>query len=387
VSKQFLSILFKVKLEPNRYIKMEAINKILAQSIAKVNALDTLYEKKTSKKIGNGMDITSVGSCTASVVYHYLRSTNSKVAKLFLDLHPKIDMHPNFTIKDVVDHWKMKKDKKEVQRYSRNVIAVEFKEKKGKIKLQECGSTVVRKKAFICLSKKRPFTPDEDDLIRTRIEEFGDNVKPGKLAKELCRNSGSVIRRIKVLKSGDMGRKYKLFSLLEDKKILEKVLPNLEEKNLKDIVLHESSIQDLAKDLGRSTASVSNRWTYTLQPWIMRHRAGTLNLDIRQMLVNHLSETYSERESIQWDVVAQRPEFAGHTEISLRGIFTNNILCAVQRHGLNMNIIDISLKQIADGFNRFIAEGKPTKVSEKVRERQIKVIEYYERYVNKEITM
>jgi len=359
---------------------MEAINQILAQSIAKVNALETLYEKKTSRKFGNEVDITSFCPFTASVVYHYLQSVNPEVAKLFLAIFPDIDLHPNFTITDVVDDWKRKEEQKEMQRDWQKVKEDELKEKRGTIKSQECGPRIVRKKASICPSK-RAFTPEEDDLIRIRIEQFGDNVKLGKLAKELGRQSGSVFRRIQILKRGDVRRRHKLFSLLEDEAILEKVLPDLEKKNLKDIVLNESSFKVLAKDIGRTPLSVMKRWTYTLQPWIMQHRAGTLNLDIRQMLINHVSETFSDRESIRWDVVAHRPEFAGHSELILRRIFTDNILPVVLRHDdSKISRLDISLKQIADGFNQYIAECKHRKVSEKVRERQSKVIEYYERF-------
>ena len=77
------------------------------------------------------------------------------------------------------------------------------------------------------------------------------------------------------------------------------------------------------------------RWEYQLRPWLLQHRAGTLNLPISRMLAHHLASNfpnihrYSFRlasgftsftplHSIDWPSVAARGEFAGHTEGSLR---------------------------------------------------------------------
>merc|ERR1719233_1521443 len=83
------------------------------------------------------------------------------------------------------------------------------------------------------------------------------------------------------------------------------------------------SLDDVATALGRlnKVHSPALRWAHFLQPWIMQHYAGTLNLDIRMMLVNHLAETYHTRESIDWDAVASKSEFAGNTTTYLQYAF------------------------------------------------------------------
>merc|ERR1719233_2079493 len=84
------------------------------------------------------------------------------------------------------------------------------------------------------------------------------------------------------------------------------------------------SLDDVATALGRlnKVHSPALRWAHFLQPWIMQHYAGTLNLDIRMMLVNHLAETYHTRESIDWDAVASKSEFAGNTVTNLQYTFS-----------------------------------------------------------------
>lgn len=348
---------------------MEAINLILAQSITKVNAFDTLNKEKISC------------SSTASAVYQYLRTTSPVVADLLLDVNPEIDTSPGFTIEDVVNHWKMKKDQKEVEWDLRKV-----NEENVNTKLQESGCSNVKRVYRFHSLRPRPYTPKEDEIIRSKIEKLGNALRPAELSKELGRPSHSVKRRIKILTenstTGDVRKRSKRFSLLEDELILEKVLPILQNKKLKDIVLQESSFKDLSTAIGRSSpCSVYKRWSCVLQPWIMQYETGTLNFDIRQMLINHLSETYSNRESIRWDIVAKRPEFAGHTEISLRHTFAVDIIGNL-RSVLQGHQADGSLKQTAVSFKEYM-DRKHRGLSESIQKRQFNVIEYYKRFVRK----
>ena len=130
------------------------------------------------------------------------------------------------------------------------------------------------------------------------------------------------------MKCGDARRRNQHYSLAEDEAILERVLPGLHKYKLHNLVLHtDESLENFATALGRPNKGhcVAERWAHCLQPWIMQHYAGTSNLDIRMTLVNHLAENYPNRESIDWEAIAEKSEFAGNTATSLKQALSYNL--------------------------------------------------------------
>jgi len=209
---------------------------------------------------------------------------------------------------------------------------------------------------------------------------MGDDLNIIELAKELGRHKGSVRNRVKKLKSGDVGRKHKSFSLAEDEAIMEKVLPGLQNNKLHELFLHQDkSLDDLAAALGRPNKgnSFSLRWVNNLQPWIMQYYAGTLNLDIRMMLVNHLAETYQSRESIDWNAVAEKSEFAGNTVTNLQ--YTLSYILKSAK--IAMKTECTSWNQILVCCREYISQARK---STKSKLRKIQVIQYFENYVKKQ---
>ena len=202
------------------------------------------------------------------------------------------------------------------------------------------------------------------------------NVK--ELASELGRRIHSVENRIKILKSGGSRKAHKVFSLAEDEAILERILPGLQKFKLNKLVLHKNeSLEDLAVTLGRPSKghSLAERWNHQLRSWIMQHYAGTLNLDIRLMLVNHLAETYQNRETIDWDAIATKSEFAGHTATNLRNSF------ATVLHKAKKSLsTDSSWEQLLDSGREYINKSR---ISKSGHLRRAKVIEYFENYVKR----
>ena len=124
------------------------------------------------------------------------------------------------------------------------------------------------------------------------------------------------------------------------------------------------------------------RWAFRLQPWLLQYFAGTLNMDIRSMLANHVFQTYPDRESIDWTTVARKPEFAGHTVQRLQNIYSM-IIRDAKKTDITLNDSEISLKQTVDGFNEYMKQSKAHKVPKEVAERQQKVIDFFEQYVRK----
>merc|ERR1719158_1835387 len=229
----------------------------------------------------------------------------------------------------------------------------------------------------------RQFTLEEDDVILDAIKKYGDHINLAKLSKQIGRSRRSVDIRMKKLKTGERSRKQKrLFSLEEDLLIMDRILPHLDRKLLKDLVFNytDATIQELATLLSRDVTVVNHRWATVLHSWILQYLSGTLNYDIRRMLVNHLADTFSNKDDIDWPLVASKPEFVGHTEESLR--YRLKYTVVLVRKYKNTNNEEITLRQIADGANEYFTL-KQTKVPQRILTRQAQVIDYFEQYRKK----
>jgi len=143
--------------------------------------------------------------------------------------------------------------------------------------------------------KSKKFTSAEDDVIRAAMNAEGkvDNVKVG---KQLLRGSSSVRNRAELLnRTGGMKAAIRQVSLAEDLTILETlILPKLNKTKLSKITIGQAEVCDLARQLGREVASLTHRWSYSLQPMLLQHYTGTLNLRVERMLANHIAENYRD---------------------------------------------------------------------------------------------
>ena len=109
------------------------------------------------------------------------------------------------------------------------------------------------------------------------------------------------------------------FTRVEDIMVLERlVIPRVGKEKLSEIVLHKHHYADLNKDLNKSRHGVFKRWANVLQPRLLQHYSGTLNLPVERMLANYISDTFTDFSTIDWPMVAARSEFAGHTKNSLQ---------------------------------------------------------------------
>ena len=247
------------------------------------------------------------------------------------------------------------------------------------------GSAARKTSGEIVQKVRKCFTPGEDSIILNKIEEMGNDLNIKELAEELGRSTTVIHHRVRKLKIEGSRMNRKIFSLAEDEAILEMVLPGLQKYNLLELVLHDGKdLDDLATALGRPNKghSLSLRWAHILQPWIMQYYAGTLNLDIRMMLVNHLAETYLSRKSINWDAVAEKSEFAGHTVINLKRIFSQLLKASKRAIRRKTETTEISWKQTLDGCREYIRQARMFK-SEQTELRRTQVIDYYVKYVEK----
>ena len=225
----------------------------------------------------------------------------------------------------------------------------------------------------------RSFLPEEDAILMST--KITDNAELRNLAKSLNRDFRSVQTRIKKLnETGSSSISNKSFSLEEDFCIIDASIELLKEKRkLADITVN---YQDLGSSLGRNPHSAYNRWEKYLKVWLLGYYTKTLNLDIRIMLANVLADNFQDIDSIDWEYVKTFIEFKGHTVRSLRFTFFDSLL---RQAAINLEIdkTELSLQQIAENAKICYSKENARKISEPVKIRQMKVIEYFESQAKK----
>ena len=223
------------------------------------------------------------------------------------------------------------------------------------------------------------YTVQEDELIKAAMEEADEDIDYVALAKKMTRTQMSVRGRVQTLKRTGGIRKSKAYTLVEDQIIMENLIfPRLVNEKLSEIVLCKQQYLELTKQLGKSPQGVLQRWQNVLQPWLLQHFSGTLNLRIERMLANYLAETFSEISEINWTKVASRKEFAGHTEFSLNSVFSK-LLFMYTRDGV-VDRADVGLQGIAQLCEEVYGRGEVRMIKKKL-DRQREVIAFFERKV------
>ena len=294
--------------------KDDFILKLLAQSVARVNSDFREKEQeeeevtfvKLVKKVKDDEPetlTTSTDIIVFLIVYHHLKEVAPNLAEELSKVH---------TCKHVSKHLKEVSPELAEELFA----IIKLKQNKGS---KENGN---KSTGHIL----RKFTPQEDSVIKDFIESAGDgSIDHSALAKKLGthRTIKSLISRIESLKrNGGRQKKIKQFTLVEDTMILESlVIPRVGKEKLSKIVLQKHNYAAFTEQLDKSTNAVMRRWVNILQPWLMQHYSGTLNLRVERMLANFISENFYNFSTIDWREVATKSEFSGHTDKSLKQIY------------------------------------------------------------------
>ena len=200
----------------------------------------------------------------------------------------------------------------------------------------------------------RKFTQDEDGVIRevmAKVDQVG-SADIRALATRLDRGYRSIQARIESLQINSGIYKRKTFSFTEDCTILETlILPRLKKEKLTEILLSNCHFEKLAVEFHRKLHSVRHRWEGKLQPTLLQYYAGTLNMQVGKMLANFIADTYQNFSEIDWPEVAARPDFAGHTEQSLKNMYFQELLSSTRKKLGNQEgqgDDDVTLRQVAE---------------------------------------
>ena len=65
---------------------------------------------------------------------------------------------------------------------------------------------------------------------------------------------------------------------------------------LSDVFLRmgDPDVCELSQQWNRGSTSIMNHWMNTLQPMLLQHYSGTLNLRVERMLANHIADNCTD---------------------------------------------------------------------------------------------
>ena len=220
------------------------------------------------------------------------------------------------------------------------------------------------------------FTVEEDEKIIKAINDSkGRKLMISKLCQEINRPYHSTRDRVRKLRNESSKRNARRFTIIEDKIILDEVLQYIDQENLREIPLPNP--QKLSHLLKRRETSLKSRWQYYLKPMLLQFYSKTLNLDIRQMLVNYIAQKYKSLDLVDWEEVIKVPEFSGHTDSSVKYQYflLYHILRQRKVIGKESTLVDV-----AKAANEYFTDTK-RRYSQAIMEHKTAVITYFENYV------
>jgi len=225
-----------------------------------------------------------------------------------------------------------------------------------------------RARVLVCLNRG-VFTAEEDQLILDFVEKEGH--KWTRLGKEMNRSSVTLISRYYSLLNGD-DLNYGQFTEEEDEKILTLVF-NINKSVLRDGNIGKEDWENIAKELMRSRDSVYKHWHYLLLPLLKRYHAGTLMVDVREVLVNHMVEHGMDyAQDVDWKELVKLDKFAGTTTGYLQRKLDDARKATSTKYP---NLLPEELT--SEEMQRYLNSSERYGTPETKEERQQQLIEYY----------
>ena len=266
------------------------------------------------------------------------------------------------TLEEVVDHFQRTSQLKN----NPDQINADYSNKQRKRKSAETRNGAERYKC-------NKFSNSEDEYILSQLKA---GVKLTQIARSLGRQVAAIFKRTQKLKRNGATHHRKLFSLVEDQIIIDNVVDALLKMKHKSIRQVSLQSKELVKTFNREFRSIRLRCDLLLL-WIVSYYKGMLNLDIRCMLVNYLADNFHSRASIDWDKVQQVLEFSAHTPQSLKHEYEALELVVSRSTGVDWT--DVTLQQVI----KYVSSGQLKRKRNVSQKRQMVVIEYFEKQLEK----
>ena len=143
------------------------------------------------------------------------------------------------------------------------------------------------------------------------------------------------------------------------------------------------SFLSMAQDLGRTVFNVARHWEEYIKPLLLQHHAGTVNFDVKRILVNHLLEkNLTYMQDISWSDLLTFPQFAGHTKRSLSRAF-NDLIISTQRKN-QCKREEVTIEKVAEFVNDRYNPHKSKTVSQFASQRK-EIVNYYKSLLEERI--
>ena len=207
----------------------------------------------------------------------------------------------------------------------RNILGLMFSENLSNIRLPCNVFQQVRK----LTANRGDFSAEEDKRILKFMATTTSTTPWLDLGRILERTESSIHKRYNViLKHQDKTGGYQQnYSSEENVKIMNAVFAinknALEENKL-------GSTADvwikLGEVLNKRPYNIYQHWIDYIHPTLVKHEAGVLDVDFRELLINYLVESnIMYAQEANWDEIAKNPLFHGTTVANLRRTYTDNL--------------------------------------------------------------
>jgi len=236
----------------------------------------------------------------------------------------------------------------------------------------------------------RKYTEEENKVLMKFLENNPDFDKQNKSAKikELVkklkgRTHNSIESQLRIFRGSrecpPSEKTRKLFSLTEDKLIIDEALKHLKQiKSLRETVIQNSL--EFCKSFNRSATTIHERWEALIKCWLLQYYNKNLNLEIRPMLVDVIHRNYDSVVAIDWETVACHKEFSGYTILALKRIYKT--LITQTARFFKKPSFELSMKEIANFANYFFNKKIIQKPSRE--ERKMACIAYFEQKISEQ---
>ena len=180
---------------------------------------------------------------------------------------------------------------------------------------------VARRAKALFVDNTGPFTAKEDDEIMKFMKEEKFVNAYAELSCILGRSSVSIYGRYNSYLRFKDKEKVGIFSSDENKCIVKAIL--LSNQNaLETNVIDKDVIEVLAQDLSRKPANIKRHWLSFIQPLLIRHKAGVLDVDFRHILIDYCVENkIVYTQDANWTTISKEARFRGTTSRYLSEIY------------------------------------------------------------------
>jgi len=295
-------------------------------------------------------------------VGRFTKAEDSTIMENWEELVIVINMNREDAILEVL---KNPKDDQDIG-IKQNIVGYFLAQGLNKVRL----ATDVFHRARVLLCVKTGYLTHEEDK---QILEFvlKEGLKWSKLGKQMGRAPDVLKKRFDLLMSTETIN-HGSYSLEEDKTILKEVF-SLHKNILKGETLSINNWEHIATKLHRNHYYLYNHWRLVLHPMLTRYQAGTLHVDFREVLINHLVEQGIEQaQEVDWQTIVKLDEFAGTTPLYLQRKY-HDMRKATGKMYPDLSPDLITSRDIRKYLDNSVRNGTPAKR----REREENLINFY----------